>query len=55
MKTTLLWIAGIALVLLITIGVYFIGRQINYALSYEDMVRDTIREMVDAEVLKEME
>lgn len=33
-------------------GIWRIGRAINYRLSYESMVRETVREMVKREALR---
>ncbi len=50
--TVVLWICGIALTIAVSVGLYFVGRQINYKLSYEDMVRATVIEMVKEDALR---
>lgn len=44
--------AAIIVVLVVVYGMWTIGRVINYSLSYEDMVQETICEMVKPEHLK---
>lgn len=34
-------------------GFWWAGKRVNYSLQYEDMVRATVREMVNPEALKE--
>ena len=49
------WLCMIVAVLFIIFVGYFswkIGRRINYSWSYEDMVKDTVRQMVKEECLK---
>jgi len=45
-------VAAIAVVILITWGVWQVGRKWNYELSYKSMVQDTVKEMVKPEALK---
>jgi hypothetical protein len=48
-------LAGIGIVIIIVVfalSSWFIGRKINYSLSYENMVRQTIIEMVEEDALK---
>lgn len=43
-----------AVVIAITIPLYFLVRKINYAISYDTMVRETITKMVKPEALKQL-
>lgn len=52
MKSVLLWIAGIALIGAFLFGSFWLAKHGSYALWYEDMVKETIREMVKQESLK---
>jgi flagellar basal body-associated protein FliL len=48
-------LAGIGIVIIIVVfalSSWFIGRKINYSLSYENMVRQTIIETVKEDCLK---
>jgi hypothetical protein len=48
-------LAGIGIVIIIVVfalSSWFIGRKVNYSLSYENMVRQTIIEMVEEDALK---
>jgi hypothetical protein len=51
-KKTLLIIAGTVLFIAFSAGAWFVGRNINYSLSYKSMVEQTIRDMVKREALK---
>jgi cytochrome oxidase assembly protein ShyY1 len=47
MKLKILAWAGILIIfILLTLGSWFIGRKVNYTLSYKSMVKQTIIEMV---------
>lgn len=54
---TVLEVVGIALAMVIVCAIVYgswqLGRHINYSLSYEDMVRKTVCEMVKPEHLKD--
>ena len=52
MKSLFIYIIGIIIAIVIAIGFWQIGRKINYNLSYEDMVKQTVREMVKEDNLK---
>lgn len=45
-------IFGVVLMLVLVFALWNLGRQLNYSLSYESMVKETIREMVKKEALK---
>ena len=51
MKEILTTLFIIIVVILITIGSFYVKRKINYSLMYKDMVRQTISEMVKPECL----
>jgi hypothetical protein len=49
------WVLIIGLVLLVgslSYGAYTLAKKVNYSFMYEDMVRETVREMVKDEALK---
>ena len=48
-------IFGIMVLLIISYGTWTIGKHINYAWQYKDMVRSTVREMVKPDALREKE
>ncbi len=50
-KNILLSIVGILITVSIIYLVYWIGKTVSYTIFYEDMVQDTIREMVDKQYL----
>lgn len=54
MKVVKIFIIGIMVVVALglPIGGWFIVRHLNYNLSYKTMVKETIREMVKEEALK---
>lgn len=50
----LMWgVLLLAIGLPIIYGFWWVGKRVNYSLQYEDMVRATVREMVQPEALKE--
>jgi len=49
---TIAYFIGIVLLIGIIYSIWDIGRIINYKLSYKNMVRETIKEMVKKESLK---
>ena len=51
-RPIIFYAVGFALLLTLSIGGWIAGRQINYVLQYEGLVRDTVREMVKPESLK---
>lgn len=51
-KMVILGILGIALVLSIIYGCYWVAKTVSYSFFYEDMVQHTIVEMVKPEYLK---
>ena len=51
-STALAYVLGIIIVAGLSYGMWQLGRHINYSLSYEDMVQETVCEMVKPEHLK---
>jgi len=51
-KTIALIIAGVVAFCLIMYGCYWVVKSVSYTLFYEDMVQETVREMVRANALK---
>jgi hypothetical protein len=51
MKNLTLSILGIALSLSFIYGCYWVAKTVSYSVFYEDMVQETIREMVESESL----
>jgi len=52
-KNILLYLVAFVLFMIIIYGAWNLARIINYSLTYEDMVKETICEMVKTENLKE--
>lgn len=52
-KNILMYLAGILLIIVFIYFMWNVVRAINYSLSYEDMVKETVCEMVKVENLKE--
>jgi len=52
MKDAIMIIGGILLVLALTYGGYWIAKNVSYWLFYEDMVRETVTELVKQAALK---
>lgn len=52
MKNVLIVVVGVVIVGAVGYGAFVLNRYVNYNLSYESMVRDTVREMVREEALK---
>lgn len=52
MKSVLLVIVALVIVSTIGYGAFVLNRYVNYNLSYENMVKETVREMVKEEALK---
>ena len=46
------WIVGIAVMLALVYGMWWLAKHGSYWLWYEDMVQGTIRELVKAEALR---
>ena len=46
------YIMAIILFIAAAFGLWMVGKKINYALSYESMVRETVEQMVKEECLK---
>jgi hypothetical protein len=53
MKGTLVYTGAIILISAIGYGLWVVGKTINYKLSYQSMVEDTVCSMVKPEYLKE--
>lgn len=50
----LMWgVLLLAIGLPIAFGIWWVSKRVNYSLQYEDMVRATVREMVNPGALKE--
>jgi len=47
-----LGIAGICFFLAVIYGMYWVAKTVSYQVFYEDMVQQTIAEMVDAKYLR---
>lgn len=45
-------IVGAAIIIAVAYGAFMLNRYVNYNLSYEKMVQETVREMVKEEALK---
>jgi uncharacterized membrane protein YccF (DUF307 family) len=54
MKQLLATLATIALIIGIIYGSYWVVKNLSYLFFYEDMVQETIKEMVKPEYLKEI-
>lgn len=52
MKQIAVWVVGLVLAGLFLWGAFWLAKHGSYALWYEDMVKETIREMVKQEALK---
>jgi FtsZ-interacting cell division protein ZipA len=52
MKNLILSIAGIVCIIAIIYGAYWIAKTVSYQVFYEDMVKQTVRDMVKPEYLK---
>jgi len=52
MREILMWIVGGVLVCVFIYAMYWVAKTGSYFFFYEDMVQDTIREMVKQEYLK---
>jgi len=52
MKNVLIWIAILATVCLLIWGGWWLAKTVSYKLWYEDMVKETITEMIKPEALK---
>ncbi|HRZ18587.1 MAG TPA: hypothetical protein P5136_00895 [Methanofastidiosum sp.] len=52
LKSVVITLAAVIVCAAISFGIYYLGKKINYAVSYESMVKDTIKEMVKPECLK---
>lgn len=52
MKNVLLVIAMIAVICVVIYGGYYLAKNASYWLFYEDMVKETVQEMVKQEALK---
>ena len=52
MKTLILYLAGAIAICAFLYGAYWLAKHGSYWLWYDDMVRETIREMVKQEALK---
>ena len=51
-KNSLIQIAIAIIVILIVISCYMLFARINYAITYQSLVKDTVKEMVRPECLK---
>ena len=51
MKDILKSFVGLAIMLAILYGVYWVGKNVSYAVFYEDMVLETIKQTVKPEYL----
>lgn len=51
-KTIVMWTAALVAIGFVLYGSYWLAKHGSYALWYEDMVKETIREMVKPEYLK---
>lgn len=50
-----IWYSILIFLFLISLyGAYWVAKNVSYALFYEDMVQETIREMVKPEYLKQL-
>jgi len=47
-----LYALALIIILLISFGAWYVGRSINYKMSYKDMVEQTIKETVKEECLR---
>lgn len=52
MKIAFAYLAGFAAIACLLFGMYWLAKNGSYWLWYEDMVKETIREMVKQEALK---
>lgn len=52
MKDILLAITGLALLCCVAYGMYYLTKTVSYSLFYEDMVQETVKEMVQNKCLK---
>ncbi len=52
MKTVMLYLLGAVAICAFLYGAYWLAKNGSYWLWYEDMVKDTIREMVKQEAMK---
>ena len=52
-KRIILLIVGVVMIAGAILGMYLLAKEINYSLVYKSMVRETIREMVKEEALKQ--
>ena len=52
MKEIAMWVVTAALIRAVLIGAYWLAKRGSYWLWYEDMVKETIQEMVKAEALR---
>ncbi len=52
MKDILWFVIGFAAFLLVAFGLYWLIKNVSYWIFYEDMVRETITQMVKPEYLK---
>lgn len=52
MRDLMLWVFGIVFTVLVLYGMYWIFKNGSYFFFYEEMVQETIREMVRQEALK---
>lgn len=52
MKLALIYLAGGFAAVCLIVGMYWLAKNGSYWLWYEDMVKETIREMVKQEALK---
>jgi len=52
MKEIIGGIAGLAVLIGVIYGCYYVGKNVSYSLFYEDMVIDTIKETVVTSALK---
>ena len=48
----LLWLGGIVIAGMFVYGAYWVAKHVSYALFYEDMVVQTIRDQVKPDALK---
>lgn len=51
MKQITITVIGLVAVILVSLGLWYVGRKIHYAVAYKSMVEQTIREMVKPEAL----
>lgn len=52
MKNVIVSIFGIVLICALIYGCYWVAKTVSYSIFYEDMVQETVREMVNPEYLR---